>query len=147
MALSRLASRTACLKVAVLRASLMRSPMRPRISASIRSIFWRSDSRLMPASPTPSGPFVRRASTQVLHKTAKGEDPADGFGELRRRQSLVSVAQGGPGIVVDLDDQAVGAAGHGGEAHRRDETGPARAMGRVDDHRQMGQLFDGRDRA
>src|SRR5216117_3061979 len=49
------------------------------------------------------------------------------------------------GIVVDFDEQAVGASGNGGASHGRDFVATAGAVRGVANHWQMGKLLDDRD--
>src|SRR5467141_4820145 len=46
---------------------------------------------------------------------------------------------------MDFDDQAVGAGGDRGPAHRKDEIVPASAVAWIDDNRQMGELLHSGD--
>ena len=58
--------------------------------------------------------------------------------EVARVERLRAVAQRALGVVVDLDDHAVGAGRDGGRAQRRDQLAVAGGVAGVDDHRQMG---------
>ena len=53
-----------------------------------------------------------------------------------------AVAQGVAGVVVDLDDQAVGADGRGGQGQGLDEPVDAGSVAGVHDDRQMGQPLE-----
>ncbi len=66
----------------------------------------------------------------------------NGFGEGVGGDGLRTVGHGVGGVRVDLDDEAVGAAGDGGIAHGWDEACVSGALGRVDDDGEMGLLMD-----
>ena len=76
------------------------------------------------------------AADRFRHAVAKPHQLLE-LGEIQR---LVSVAQGIFRIGMDLDDQAVGAGGNGRGRHPRDQVAVARAVTRIDQHRQMRPL-------
>src|SRR5262249_8185832 len=65
--------------------------------------------------------------------------------ELRRQQRLRAVAERVVGIVVHLDDEAVGAGRDGGARHRRHLVAASRSMARIADHGQVAELLDDGD--
>ena len=65
--------------------------------------------------------------------------------EHRRRLALDAVALGMRGVVVDLDDEAVGSDGCRRDGDGLHEMGVSGGMGRVDDDGQMCQAVEDRD--
>ena len=63
------------------------------------------------------------------------------LGELVRVERLRAVRPGFGGVFVHLDQQAVGAARRRGQRHRDDEVADARAVRRIDQHRQVRLLL------
>src|SRR3954464_10286986 len=74
-------------------------------------------------------------------------DVARVVGEVRRLERLRAVAQRDLGVLVDLDDDAVGADGSGRARQWLDQAAVARRVARVDDHRQVGVELEPRDGA
>ena len=66
--------------------------------------------------------------------------------EVLGSQLLGAVADRGVGLRVDLDDDPVRPGCGGGKRHRLDEIPLPGRVTRVDDHGQMGQLLERRDR-
>ena len=64
--------------------------------------------------------------------------------ELVEVELLLRVGQGGVGIRVDLDHDAVRADRDAAERERRDEPALAGGVARVDDHREVRQLVEER---
>ncbi len=69
----------------------------------------------------------------------------DHFGEDLRGDGLGSVGEGVLGVLVDFDEEAVGAGGDRGSAHRWNHVGVPGALRRIDDDGQVGFAFDGGD--
>src|ERR1700728_1385040 len=67
------------------------------------------------------------------------------LGELGWVEGLGAVGEGVVGIVVDFDQDAVGACGYGGSSHGRDFVAAAGAVAGVAEHGEMRKLFDYRD--
>ncbi len=72
----------------------------------------------------------------VVHEGAEGVDC----------QSLLAVGAGAGGLVVDLDEQAIGAGGDGAAGEGADEACVAGGVRRVDDHRQPAAHLQQRQR-
>ena len=68
------------------------------------------------------------------------------MGERERSDGLGTVAHGVLGVVVDFDDQCVGAGGDRRFGHRRDQARFSRAVRRVDDNRQVALILQVGDR-
>ena len=68
-------------------------------------------------------------------------------GEVARVERLRPVAERVLGVLVDLDDDAVGADGRGGARERLDQAPVARGVARVDDDRQVRVQLEPRDGA
>src|SRR5271163_4541194 len=85
----------------------------------------------------------------LRHAAADGwSDDAELGHELRegfRVEGLRAVGEGVVWVVVDFDQEAVGACGYRGSGHRRDLVAAARAVGWVGQHRQVGKFLDDRD--
>src|SRR3954451_21327407 len=113
----------------------------------------RSSARTSLSEPLTARPIgVRTASTMrasgisavlslcepLAEQPRVGGDVAGVVGEVGRLERLRAVAQRDLGVLVDLDDDAVGADRRGGSAERLDEAAVAGGVARVDDHREGG---------
>src|SRR5688572_14557986 len=84
---------------------------------------------------TDTAPDCRRDDAEFRHQTI----------ELCREHRLGPVAQSAIGIVVHLDDQAVGAGGDGRPRHGRDFIAAAHAVAGIDKDRKMRELLHDRN--
>src|SRR3954465_12382292 len=120
---------------------------------ALSGIAARSSARTSLSEPLTARPIgVRTASTMtasgisgvlslcepLAEQLRVGGDVAGVVGEVGRLERLRAVAQRDLGVLVDLDDDAVGADRRGGSAEPLHEAAVAGGVARVDDHRQVG---------
>ena len=120
------------------RRSRAASPTEPPISPTPRT-----------ASRTPAGARRGRRVRRSGDSCRRPRRPARAGrvgGEVVRAQRLRPVADRLLGLRVDLDDDPVRAGRRRGERERLDEVAPAGRVARVDDHRQVRELLEHRDR-
>jgi len=89
-----------------------------------------------------------RARDGAVNRRRDDAELGHQLGKLIGPQRLGAVAERAVGIVVHLDEQAVGARCHGGARHGKDFVAPTGAVGRVGDDGQVRELlhhWDGRN--
>ena len=91
------------------------------------------------------GHSLRARRHELGHAAADGwgDDAELGheLGEIVGMQGLRAVGEGVVGIVVDFDEQAVGACGDGGASHGRNFVAAAGAVGGIGEHRKVARVF------
>src|SRR6266849_3194054 len=93
--------------------------------------------------------------TKHSQTTVSGHAAADGggddaelgheLGEVSGLEGLRAIGKSVVGVVVDFDEQAVGAGGYGGAGHGRNFVAASGAVGGIGEHGQVRELLDDRD--
>src|SRR5712691_8440229 len=119
------------------------SELTPRICPPKPAFFIASPNE-PPISPTPTIAMVSNSKTPT-HDRSDQAKLRHQLAELLGEQGLRSVAERMVRIVMDFDEQTVGAGGHRGARHGCDFVATSGAVGGVADYGQVGELLHHRD--